>query len=111
MKPLLVARIEVRAESSSLAEVLRDASREFQLAPAAASPPGYHWFDIEVDAERCERGAALTAPGVLSDLVDRGANGRIEDFRILCGQQWLQVGPATVSNAHPWELGDLGFVS
>ncbi|MEO7876252.1 MAG: hypothetical protein ABIR62_09050 [Dokdonella sp.] len=82
----------MRAESSSLAGLLDDTMHEFHLATAAVSPPGYHWFDLYVDAQSGEQRAAVTAHGVLSRMVERGDTGRIEDFRILFGKQWLEMG-------------------
>jgi hypothetical protein len=106
-KPLLVAGTEVRAESSNFGEVLADREQEFHIAPAAASPPGYHWFDIYVDAQRGERRAAATAHTILSALVEGSTKGWIEDFRILFGKQYLQVGETLASESHPSQFGDM----
>lgn len=107
LKPLLVAGIEVRAEPSSLAGLLDDARHEFHLSAAAVSPPGYHWFDLYVDAHSGEQGAAVTAHGVLSRMVERGNAGRIEDFRILFGKQWLAMGETGGAQVHEPSFANL----
>jgi hypothetical protein len=108
-RPLLVAGFEVRAESYRLADVIGESEQEFHLATAAKSPPGYQWFDIYVDAQRGERRAALTAHTLLSALVAASEQGWLDDFRILFGKQWLQVGDVMQSEAHPSQLGELGL--
>jgi len=110
-KPLLVAAIEVRGETSRLADIIGGSEQEFHLAPASASPPGYQWFDIYVDAQRGERRAALTAHTILSTLLAGSEKGWQDDFRILFGKQWLQVGDVMQSEAHPIQFGELGLAS
>ena len=108
-KPLLVAGFEVRAESSRLADIIGESEQQFHLAIAAASPPGYQWFDIYVDAHLGERRAALAAHSILSALVAGSEKGWLDDFRILFGKQWLQVGNVIQSEAHPSQFGELGL--
>lgn len=89
-----MATIEVRDPFDDLGRLLADMSLDFRLEPAHESPTGYLWFNLLIDASKGERRCARTAYALLSALQRIAAEGGIPDFRIVAGEQWLQLGDA-----------------
>jgi hypothetical protein len=94
----LMGTIEVAANAPRLANVLADLALDFRLETALASPPGYAWFDLYVDASRGERRCERTACMLLDALLRIAEAGEIPAFRIVAGEQWLQI---EAMNEHP----------
>lgn len=89
-----MATIEVREHFDDLGRLLADLSLDFRLEPAHESPAGYVWFNLLIDASKGERRCARTAYALLSSMQHIAAEGGIPDFRIVAGEQWLQLGAA-----------------
>ncbi|HEY0724086.1 MAG TPA: hypothetical protein VGD41_08910 [Pyrinomonadaceae bacterium] len=87
----LMATVQVAAEAPDLAEILADLDFGFRLEPAAASPPGYRWLNLLVDARRGERRCGYTAHRLLTALQRIAESGELPGFRILAGERWLDV--------------------
>jgi hypothetical protein len=89
-----MATIEVRDDFDDLSQLLADMSLDFRIEPASESPTGYTWFNLMIDAGKGERRCARTAYALLSAMQHIAAEGGIPDFRIVAGEQWLQLGEA-----------------
>lgn len=89
--PQLVAGVEVRSPGADLVAYVGSQTSVFRLQPAAASPFGFAWYELFVDAAQGERRAAHAAHSVLSALQLASDAGWLEDFRIVFGEHWLQV--------------------
>lgn len=87
-----MATIEVRDDFDDFASVLADLSLDFRIEPAHESPPGYIWFHLLIDAGKGERRCARTAYALLTAMQRIAEEGSIPDFRIVAGEQWLQIG-------------------
>lgn len=93
-----MATVQVAEGAPDLAEILTDLHFDFRLDPAAASPPGYRWFNLLVDARRGARRCALIAHRLLSALKRIAEAGDLPGFDILAGERWLDY-------AAPLEMG------
>lgn len=87
-----MATIEVRDDFDNLGHLLADPRLDFRLERASESPAGYVWFNLLIDASKGERRCARTAYALLSAVQRIAADGGIPDFRIVAGEQWLQIG-------------------
>lgn len=86
----LMATVQVAEGAPDLAGILADLHFDFRLDPAAASPPGYRWFNLFVDARRGLRRCALIAHRLLSALKRIAEAGDLPGFDILGGERWLE---------------------
>ena len=96
----LMATVQVAADAPDLAEILADLDFGFRLAPAAASPPGYRWLNLLVDARRGERRCGYTAHRLLTALQRIAESGELPGFRIIAGERWLDAHALGFSSVH-----------
>lgn len=85
----LMATVQVADTAPDLASILADLDVGFSLEPAAASPPGYRWLNLLVDARRGERRCAYAAHRLLSALQRIADTGELPGFHIIAGERWL----------------------
>jgi hypothetical protein len=97
----LMATIQVADTAPDLAEILADLDFAFRLEPAAASPPGFHWFNLLIDARRGERRCAYTAHRLLSALQRIAESGELPGFHIIAGERWLDEDAVGFSRENP----------
>ncbi|MBO9664629.1 hypothetical protein [Dokdonella sp.] len=86
----LMATIQVAEGAPNLVDILADLSFDFRLDPAPASPPGFIWFQLFVDARRGQRRCELTAHRLLSALQRIAEGGDLPGFRVVAGERWLE---------------------
>jgi hypothetical protein len=84
-----MATVQVADTAPDLASILADLDVGFSLEPAAASPPGYRWLNLLVDARRGERRCAYAAHRLLSALQRIADTGELPGFHIIAGERWL----------------------
>lgn len=87
-----MATVEVDCDVVDFAHLVQDDTLQFQVEIAGKSPPGYRWFLLFMDLSGGERRAARTAWAVLTALKRSAAAGFISGFRVVEGQQWLDLG-------------------
>jgi hypothetical protein len=87
----LMATVQIDETAPELSEILADLDFGFRLEPAAASPPGYRWLNLLIDARRGERRCAYTAHRLLSALQRIADSGELPGFRIIAGERWLDA--------------------
>jgi len=87
-----MATVEVGCGEVDFAQMVQDDTLQFQVEPAGKSPPGYQWFLLFMDLSTGDRRAARTAWAVLTALKRSAAAGFITEFRVVEGQQWLDLG-------------------
>lgn len=92
-----MATIQVAENAPALAEILADLDWGFRLDPARASPPGYHWLELYVDARRGTHRCALIAHRLLSALKSISDAGDLPGFRLIAGERWLDYPEASIS--------------
>lgn len=90
-----MATVEVGCDEVDFAQMVRDDTLQFQVEPAGKSPPGYQWFLLFMDLSAGDRRAARTAWAVLTALKRSADAGFITGFRVVEGQQWLDLGNGT----------------
>ena len=84
-----MATVELAAEAPDVSAVLQDLRYDFRLVEAAASPPGYRWLHLYVDACRGERRCILSTRCLLGALQRLAEIGELRHLRIIAGEQWL----------------------
>jgi len=93
-----MATVQVADTAPDIASILTDLDIGFSLESAAASPPGFRWLNLLVDARRGERRCAYAAHRLLSALQRIADTGELPGFQIIAGDHWLDphaVGFAT----------------
>jgi len=96
----LMATVQVAHDAPDLADILSDLDFDFRLEPAVASPPGYRWLNLFVDARRGQRRCGLTAHRLLSALKRLSESGDLAEFQVIAGERWLAY-PAPLELASP----------
>ena len=86
---LHMATIQVAENGPDLADILSDLDFGFRLEPAGASPSGYRWLELLVDARRGPCRCALTAHRLLCALQCIAGTGDLPGFRVIAGERWL----------------------
>jgi hypothetical protein len=89
-----MATVEVGPDVTNFAQLVKDDTLQFQVERAGQSPPGYQWFLLFMDLSAGDRRAARTAWAVLTALKRSADAGVIAGFRVVEGQQWLDLGNA-----------------
>lgn len=84
-----MATVQVAEGAPDLAGILADLDFDFRLDAAPASPPGFRWFHLYVNARRGERRCALTAHRLLCALQRIADGGDLPEFRVIAGERWL----------------------
>jgi hypothetical protein len=84
-----MATVELAAAAPDVSAVLQDLRYDFRLVEAAASPPGYRWLHLYVDACRGERRCILSTRCLLGALKRLAEIGELQHLRIIAGEQWL----------------------
>jgi hypothetical protein len=87
-----MATVEVGRDVSNFAQLVEDDTLQFQVERAGQSPPGYQWFLLCMDLSAGDRRAARTAWAVLTALKRSADAGFVAGFRVVEGQQWLDLG-------------------
>jgi hypothetical protein len=87
---VLDGHVQVAKGAPDLINVLADLDFNFRLEPAAASPPGYQWFNLFVDGGRGQRRCGITAHRLLSALTRLAAGGDLPGFQVIAGERWLE---------------------
>jgi len=87
-----MATVEVGCDEIDFAQMVQDDTLQFQVEPAGKSPHGCQWFLLFMDLSTGDRRAARTAWAVLTALKRSAAAGFISGFRVVEGQQWLDLG-------------------
>jgi hypothetical protein len=102
-----MATVQVADTAPDLANIIADLDFAFRLEPAAISPPGFHWFNLLIDARRGERRRAYTAHRLLSALQRIAQSGELPGFRIIAGERWLDESALGFSPEQPAAGPDL----
>jgi hypothetical protein len=101
----LVATVETFASSSGIRTLIGNEARGFQLRASDASPSGCDRVELYVDAHMDDARTALVAGSLLSAMVRSAEAGRLDGFRIIHGQHWIDDCASTnagqVSNGTP----------
>lgn len=87
-----MATVEVGCDVTNFAQLVEDDTLRFQVERAGQSPPGYQWFLLFMDLSAGDRRAARTAWAVLTALKRSADAGFVSGFRVVEGQQWLDLG-------------------
>jgi hypothetical protein len=87
-----VATIEIGEGAPDFRKLVADSSIDFRAKTSPRSPPGYQWFDFYVDQSAGERACARMAWALLWNLKRLHESGELKDFRIIHGQQYLDLG-------------------
>jgi len=82
-----MATVQIAEDAPDLAAILADLDFGFGLEPAAASPPGFRWLNLSVDARRGPQRCGLTAHRLLSALTRLA--GDVPGFHVIAGERWL----------------------
>jgi hypothetical protein len=86
-----VATVEIFASAFHSPTLIGDHARGFKLQPASNSPLGCMRLDLFIDAAMDAQRAAFTAGSLLVAMKQAEAAGRLEGFRIVTGQHWIDV--------------------
>jgi hypothetical protein len=103
----LMATVQVAEGAPDLADILADLDFDFRLEPAAASPPGYRWLNLLVDARRGQRRCGLTAHRLLSALKRLAEGGDLPGFQVIAGERWLEYPASTEATFVETSAGDV----
>ncbi len=87
-----VVTIETGEEGADFEKLIGDPSINFRAQESARSPAGYRWFDFDVEANASGRESARTAWAILWALKRLHESGGLKEFRIIHGQQYLDLG-------------------
>jgi hypothetical protein len=92
-----VATIEVGQDLPDFKQLVDDSTVRFRIEPSPRSPAGYRWFDFYLEAAATSRDAARTTWALLWRLKRLHESGELKDFRIVRGQQYLDLGDANAA--------------
>lgn len=87
-----IAVVEVATAAPDMASLIGESDSRYRVTSALASPTGYKWYEIELDFSIGEARASQAACALLRALADLGSAGIIPEYRLVGGQQWLEVG-------------------
>lgn len=96
----LMATVQVAEHAPDLVDILADLDFNFRLEPAAASPPGYQWFNLLVDTGRGQRRCEITAHRLLSALKRLAEGGDLPGFQVIAGERWLEYPAASLTRTY-----------
>jgi hypothetical protein len=85
----LIATIETHASFADLHRLIARDRFDVRLDRVVGAPSNCHWFDVLIDAGDGDGRYARTASAVLRSLHRATDAGRITDFRLADGNQWL----------------------
>ena len=89
-----VIMFEVDAESRRAVDAFaRSIASEARILPAAHSPSGYAWFEVEIDFSHGERRAVLLA----GNLVEALEAAELPGYRLLSGREWMDLAVSQTS--------------
>jgi hypothetical protein len=89
-----VATIEIGQDVPDFSRLVDDSAIRFRVEASPQSPVGYQWFDFYVDAAATNRDSARTTWALLWSLKRLHEAGELGEFRIVRGQQYLDLGDA-----------------
>jgi hypothetical protein len=92
-----VATIEIGEDIPDFRKLVDDSAIRFRAEASQRSPRGYQWFDFYVDAKASAREAARIAWALLWNLKRLHETGQLHDFRIIHGQQYLDIGDSNAA--------------
>jgi hypothetical protein len=92
-----VATIEIGDSIPDFHALLDDSAIRFRVESAQQSPEGFRWFDFYVDADAGSRAGARTAWALLWRLKRLNESGQLKEFRIIHGQNYLDLGDANAA--------------
>lgn len=85
----LIATIETHAGIADVHRLIAGAALDARLERIAGAPPTFRWFNVLIDAGEGEECYVRSACAVLWMLHRSVDTGRITDFRIVEGNEWM----------------------
>jgi hypothetical protein len=85
----LIATIETHASFADVHRLIARDLFDVRLERVIGAPPNCRWFNVLIDVYQGEAQYARTASAVLRSLHRATDTGRIVEFRLVDGNQWL----------------------